>query len=74
MKKSVFHPAFPGWKSGQKALLCMKLSFILVLAACLQVSAKVYSQNDVSLSLHLNNVKLSIAFSIIERKTQCRFL
>lgn len=74
MKKSVFHPAFPGWKSGQKALLCMKLSFILVLAACLQVSAKVYSQNDVSLSLHLNNVKLSKAFSIIERKTQCRFL
>jgi TonB-linked SusC/RagA family outer membrane protein len=74
MKKYVFHPAFSGWKGSQKALLCMKLSFILVLAACLQVSAKGYSQNDVSLSLHLNNVKLSKAFTVIERKTKCRFL
>lgn len=52
----------------------MKLSFILVLAACLQVSAKGYSQNDVSLSLNLKKTKLSRALSVIERKVNCRFL
>lgn len=74
MKKFAFHPVFPGWKGSQTALLCMKLSFILVFVACLQVSAKVYSQNGISLSLNLKNVKLSKAFSVIERKTKCRFL
>lgn len=52
----------------------MKLTFVLVFAACLQISAKGYSQNDVKLSLHLNDVKLKKAFSSIERKTSYRFL
>lgn len=52
----------------------MKLTFILVLAACLQISAKGYSQNDVRLSLHLNDVKFKKAFASIEKKTGYRFL
>lgn len=57
-----------------KAFLCMKISFLLILVACLQVSAKSYSQNDVSLTLHLNNVKLKKVFNIISREAKCRFL
>lgn len=84
MKKRLSHLAFPPSfllkkerycrKSGKKVLRCMKLSFILVLAACLQVSAKGYSQDDVSLSLHLKQTKLSRVLSVIERKVNCRFL
>src|SRR6185437_6528706 len=58
----------------QKMLLIMKLTIVLLLAGCLQVSAKAYSQNDVKLSLDLTNVKLKKAFEIIERNSHYRFL
>lgn len=74
MKNCLCPPVFPSRKSRQKVLLCMKLSFIIVLAACLQVSAKGYSQDEASLTLHYNDIKLSRAFTLLERKTNCRFL
>jgi hypothetical protein len=52
----------------------MKLSFILMLATCLQVSAKAYSQNDVRLTLDLHKMKLSKVFSKIEKESAYRFL
>ena len=58
----------------QKMLLIMKLTIVLLLAGCLQVSAKAYSQNDVKLSLDLTNAKLKKAFEIIERNSHYRFL
>ena len=58
----------------QKMLLVMKLTIVLLLAGCLQVSAKAYSQDDVKLSLDLTNIKLKKAFEIIEKKSSYRFL
>lgn len=74
MKKIAFPCAFSMPESMNKVLWCMKLSFILVLAACLQVSAKGYSQNDVKLSLHLTDVKLAKALTVIEKKSDHRIL
>lgn len=74
MKKWFPHPAFFREKSIKKVWLGMKLSFILMLATCLQVSAKVYSQNDVRLSLDMHHAKLSRVFSKIEKESAFRFL
>jgi TonB-linked SusC/RagA family outer membrane protein len=74
MKKWFPHPAFLKEKSTKKIWLAMKLSFVLMLAACLQVSAKAYSQNDVRLTLDLHNVKLRKVFSKIEKESAFRFL
>jgi TonB-linked SusC/RagA family outer membrane protein len=56
----------------KKALLIMKLSFLLILAGALQVSAKVNGQETVSLKLH--NVELSKVLNSIERQGTYRFL
>ncbi|TAM95470.1 MAG: SusC/RagA family TonB-linked outer membrane protein [Chitinophagaceae bacterium] len=74
MKKWFPHPVFLKEKSTKKIWLAMKLSFVLMLAACLQVSAKAYSQNDVRLTLDLHNVKLRKVFSKIEKESAFRFL
>lgn len=74
MKKWFPHPAFFEEKSTKKIWLGMKLSFILMLATCLQVSAKAYSQNDVRLTLDLHKMKLSKVFSKIEKESAYRFL
>jgi TonB-linked SusC/RagA family outer membrane protein len=58
----------------QKMLLIMKLTIVLLLAGCLQVSAKAYGQKDLTLSLDLTNVKLRKAFEIIEKNSRYRFL
>ena len=50
----------------------MKLTMALLLMTCFQVSAKVYSQNRITLSLQ--SVELKKALSIIERKSSYRFL
>jgi TonB-linked SusC/RagA family outer membrane protein len=73
MEKKLF-PLYASRIMPQKMLLVMKLTIVLLLAGCLQVSAKAYSQDDVKLSLDLNNVKLKKAFEIIEKKSSYRFL
>ncbi|HEY6081930.1 MAG TPA: carboxypeptidase-like regulatory domain-containing protein, partial [Chitinophagaceae bacterium] len=52
----------------------MKLTFLMMFIFCMQVSAKVYSQKDVKLSLNLEGVKLSKVLTTIEKKTDFRFL
>ncbi len=59
----------------QKLLRIMKLTLVLLLAACVQVSAnKAYSQKDLKLNLDLKNVKLKKAFEVIEKNSPYRFL
>ncbi|MBL7735822.1 MAG: TonB-dependent receptor [Chitinophagaceae bacterium] len=55
-----------------KVMLYMKLSSILILGFCLQVSAKGYSQGNVKISVHLVDVQLKKALSVIEKKSGYR--
>ncbi|HTN36862.1 MAG TPA: SusC/RagA family TonB-linked outer membrane protein [Arachidicoccus sp.] len=48
----------------------MKLSVVLLLATCLQVSAKTYSQK---LTVRFKNATIKEALSTIEQKANCRF-
>jgi TonB-dependent starch-binding outer membrane protein SusC len=59
-------------KGTQQTLLVMKLSIVLLFAFCLQLSARVHSQNMVS--LNLRNTQLSKVFNEIERNTDYKFL
>lgn len=72
MEKKLF-PLYASRIMPQKMLLVMKLTMVLLLAGCLQVSAKAYSQDE-KLSLDLTNVKLKKAFEIIEKRSSYRFL
>lgn len=56
-----------------KVLLCMKLIFLLTFACCMQVSAKVFSQ-DIKINLNLENVKLTKALRVISQKSDYHFL
>lgn len=56
-----------------KIALLMKLAVIIILATCLQVSAKGYSQ-ETKLTLDLKEVSISKALKTIERKTEYRFV
>jgi TonB-dependent starch-binding outer membrane protein SusC len=56
----------------KKVLLVMKLSFLLILAGTLQVSANVNGQSAVSLTL--NRVEINKALSNIEKQGVYRFL
>jgi TonB-linked SusC/RagA family outer membrane protein len=55
-----------------KALLLMKLTIALILLTALQVSAKVYSQNRITLKLQ--SAELKTALRQIEKKSDFRFL
>ena len=72
MKKSDYLPVFTRRQALLKTLLIMKLTMALLLAACLQVSAKSFSQTRITLSLQ--SVELRKALVIIERKSNYRFL
>src|SRR5699024_10229598 len=63
-----------GLERFKKVLLLMKLCFIIVLVASLQVSAKGYSQGNDTYSLNFKNTKLHNALSKIERKLDYRIL
>ena len=52
----------------------MKLKIFLILFGCLQVHAAVYSQNDVKISLDLENVSLEEVIWAIERQTDFVFM
>jgi len=56
----------------KKALLIMKLSFLLILAGALQVSANVNGQ--IKVSLKLDKVEISKALNTIEKQGTYRFL
>lgn len=55
----------------KKSLLIMKLTFIIVLISCMQVSAKTYSQ---VVTINLKSVGLKKALSAIEKRSDFRFL
>ncbi len=55
-----------------KLLITMKLTTILLIVGCLQVSATGYSQNDVSISA--KNVELKKLFTLLQKNTGYRFL
>jgi TonB-linked SusC/RagA family outer membrane protein len=63
-----------GWSphAVKKALLIMKLTFLLMFVAVLQVSAKVSGQGRVS--LNLKQVEISKALNTIEKQGDFRFL
>ncbi len=66
----IAHYFRPGRKF-TKTVLIMKLTAILILAACLQVSAKTYSQN---VTLSLRNAPLQKVFKEIKKQTGYNFL
>lgn len=70
MKKCSFHRGYPIGKLRLKAILYMKLSVVLLLATCLQVSARTYSQK---LTVKFKNATIKEALSSIEQKANCRF-
>lgn len=51
----------------------MRLALISIFAFCMQLSAKVYSQRDIKLSMDVKGVRLSKALDKIEEATGCRF-
>lgn len=51
----------------------MRLTLLAFFLFCMQLSAKVYSQKDIKLSMDVRNVKLSRALDKIENATGCRF-
>src|ERR1700729_4267895 len=55
-----------------KALITMKLIFLLIIAGGMQASANVHAQNKVSLKLQ--EVQVSQVLSTIEKQTSFRFL
>lgn len=62
----------PKPKSFLKAILLMKLAFLLTLVTCMQVSASVFSQNK--FTLNLEDVKLAKLLKIIEKQSDYRFV
>lgn len=74
MKKKHLGHIFSLGKTGmQKILLVMKLTSFLILLACMQVSAKVYSQDN-ALTLNMDHVEIVKALRVIEKKSEYRFL
>lgn len=51
----------------------MRLTLLSVFLFCMQLSAKVYSQKDIQLSLSVKDIRLSKALDKIENATGCRF-
>lgn len=73
MKKKNNLPAFHFLKNKYKFLICMKLIFLCTFMCCLQVSAKVYSQEN-RIDLDLENVSINRALHVISKKSDYRFL
>ncbi|MDQ2720053.1 MAG: TonB-dependent receptor [Bacteroidota bacterium] len=70
MKEKCFLPQQQNSAVFNKILRAMKLTFILLIAACLQVSAKGYAQN---ISISQKNTSLEKVFKEIHRKTGYQF-
>ena len=72
MKKNQQEPAFFKKSGLWKIIVCMKLSLILLFAFCVNASAKLHSQNTVT--LRVKKMPLNKVFLEIEQKTIFRFL
>lgn len=73
MKKKMSEHIFSFTRIVRKMIWVMKLTAILLCLGCLQLSAKVYSQ-EVGITLDLNHVEITKALRAIERKSDFRFL
>ncbi len=73
MKKILLRYNFFSERIVHKVLLYMKLTSLLIFVLCMQVSAKVYSQEN-TVSLNLEHVEISKALRAIEKKSDFRFL
>ncbi|MGX5820708.1 SusC/RagA family TonB-linked outer membrane protein [Chitinophaga lutea] len=51
----------------------MRLSLLAVFAFCMQLSAKVYSQKDIKVSLNVKDARLAAVLAQIEAASGCRF-
>jgi TonB-dependent starch-binding outer membrane protein SusC len=71
MKKSKKAIAFGALPPFLKFLLLMKLSFIIILITCLQVSARTYSQEK--FSLHFKQAEVTKIFTAIQKQSSYRF-
>jgi TonB-linked SusC/RagA family outer membrane protein len=68
-KRSAGHPARPGWSA--KLIRVMKLTIVLIIVGCLQVSARGFSQ---TVTLTVKQAKLETIFQEIRRQTGYEFL
>lgn len=73
MKKKSKMPVYGILSARHKVLLSMKLIFLLTFVGCMQVSAKVFSQEN-KIDLNLENTKITKALRIISHKSNYRFL
>src|ERR671910_249144 len=72
MKKIRNLPRFSGHPEILTFLRIMKCTIAILLLACLQVSANGFSQNRIT--VNLNSVEMKKALSMIEKKSDFRFL
>src|ERR1700748_2972591 len=70
MQKSISHGSIFTRESYRKYLLMMKLTALLLLIACMQVSARGYSQDKISITL--KNVRLKYAIAYIQHNSKYR--
>lgn len=72
MKKIGNSPGYSGHPLILKFFRVMKITVVIILVSCLHVSANGFSQNRIT--LNLNAVEVKTALSLIEKKTDFRFL
>lgn len=65
---------FPARGKLSKFLLVVKLKIFLMLFSCIQLSAAVHSQNNIKISLELENVSLEQVIWEIQKKTDFVFM
>ena len=65
---------FPARGKLSKILFVVRLKFFLILFSCFQLNAAVHSQNNVRISLDLENVSLEQVIWEIQKKTDFVFM
>jgi len=73
MKKKLLHILTIKNRTVRKIQLTMRFTLLFILLFCLQLSAKVYSQKDVTLKFNNKEVKLNRLFETIESQSSYRF-
>jgi len=73
MKKKLLHLVVSQQHSVRKLHLTMRFTILFVCLFCFQLSAKVYSQKDITFRIKETEVKLSKVFEIIENQSSYRF-
>ena len=73
MKKKILHILTIKNRTVRKIHLTMRFTLLFILLFCLQLSAKVYSQKDVTLKFNNKEVKLNRLFETIESQSSYRF-